>query len=673
MQQGLVGPDDKGGPLYAEDLFAVHVLFLEHAKLIADFLVYISEERVGKVEFGAEFGLRLGRVAGDAQHHSASGLNLFELVAKPAGFNGAAGGVRAGVKEQHNRLARVVGKTDGDVFVGLQGEIGYFLIQFHGSSWVTRMVNRKVQGGVGLQYFRKEGRKALRSIGMGLPLRLAMSVCGVSAGLALALPVVAQYPGQVAKSTKDAPELRSVAVLEWTGEAGKPKACRIVPVAVLDGGKLQDGGIYMARPEPLSLAGEVEYELQQNGQVTGLFDIENSGHEQGSWVGYGTWKGKPAEKPRPTAADLAKMITDEDSDRPVLHRKKHPGDSPEAANPGGSGPEAGQPAPASDPDRPVLKKKDTGDTSGSKEDTSTASTKPDADPDRPVLHKKDSADSDSANKAAEDSDRPVLKKSKKKEPEDVGRVDSVKGLTDPDRPILKRGQPTGYKLNVAPSLMGIPPDMQQAVAVSDSRTHAEHSWSFSWANPDDERKMKAAMEEVARTALGLNPPPTPAPATTPKRVSTRKNSKPAPPVAPPEPAPLLGEKFRVFELAYSSGATMVLSAYSEEQQTEPTPEQTDGLAEKKPAQRRYVTLIAQPDFYGNLLVLRKNVTDSAHLDETPRMILVDAVDALADNRGELLFELRGATQRQFALYRVMRGRAEQLFVSSGGEFGTASE
>ena len=47
----------------------------------------------------------------------------------------------------------------------------------------------------------------------------------------------------------------------------------------------------------------------------------------------------------------------------------------------------------------------------------------------------------------------------------------------------------------------------------------------------------------------------------------------------------------------------------------------------------------------------------------------DAVDAMADNRGELLFELRGATQRQFALYRVLRGQAEKLFVSGGGEFG----
>jgi hypothetical protein len=35
----------------------------------------------------------------------------------------------------------------------------------------------------------------------------------------------------------------------------------------------------------------------------------------------------------------------------------------------------------------------------------------------------------------------------------------------------------------------------------------------------------------------------------------------------------------------------------------------------------------------------------------------------------LLFELRGATQRQFALYRVLRGRAERLFVTGGGEFG----
>jgi len=45
--------------------------------------------------------------------------------------------------------------------------------------------------------------------------------------------------------------------------------------------------------------------------------------------------------------------------------------------------------------------------------------------------------------------------------------------------------------------------------------------------------------------------------------------------------------------------------------------------------------------------------------------LIDAVDAEADNRGELLFELRGAGQRQFALYRVTRGSAEQMFATVG--------
>jgi hypothetical protein len=166
--------------------------------------------------------------------------------------------------------------------------------------------------------------------------------------------------------------------------------------------------------------------------------------------------------------------------------------------------------------------------------------------------------------------------------------------------------------------------------------------------------MKSALEGIARDALGLNPPPPP-PAPAPKKAVSRKNAKPAPPVEPPPP-PLIDEQFRVFELAYGSGATLVLTAH------------TDAPL----AQQKFVTLIAQPDLYGNVLVLLKYVADGSRLDETSRMRLVDAVDALADNRGELLFELRGATQRQFALYRVLRGQAEKLFTTGGGEFGIES-
>jgi hypothetical protein len=132
-------------------------------------------------------------------------------------------------------------------------------------------------------YFRGERQVTLRGSYIFLR-RLAVLV-------ALA-PLLArcQYPGQVTKASKDAPELRAVAVLEWTGEAAHPKASRMVPVCVYDNGELQDGGIYLARPQPLALISQVEYELQENGKPVGLFDIKSAGQQQGSWVGYGAWK-----------------------------------------------------------------------------------------------------------------------------------------------------------------------------------------------------------------------------------------------------------------------------------------------------------------------------------------------------------------------------------------------
>jgi len=477
------------------------------------------------------------------------------------------------------------------------------------------------------------------------------------------LTLTAQYPGQVTKTSHDAPVLRSIAVLEWTGEPGHPKTSRMVPVLVFDasrieGDQLQDGGIYMARPQPLALSGEVEYELQQNGHPLGLFDIKNAGQEQGSWVGYGTWKPLPAPKPKPSMAEVARSLRetdDEYSDRPVLHRKHPAGETPSGTGSTGSGSPSttstpNTPAPAPDSDRPTLHKKESsGDSSSSGTSPGTTSTSsapaPAPDSDRPTLHKRDSSDTSTSNAPAPDSDRPTLKKGRTKPPEDIGHVDSLPGVTDPNRPRLIRGK-SSNNLEVLPTLMGLPPNMQQAVAVSDAKTRPEHLWTFIWANPDDEAKMKSALEAMARDALGLTPPPAP------RKPTSRKSAHPA--LAPPPPAPLLDENFRVFELAYGSGATLVLTA------------RTCGPL----TQQKFVTLIAQPDFYGNLIVLLKYVAGGAHLDDTPRMRLIDAVDALADNRGDLLFELRGATQRQFALYRILRGQAEKLFTTGLSEFGS---
>jgi hypothetical protein len=76
-----------------------------------------------------------------------------------------------------------------------------------------------------------------------------------------------------------------------------------------------------------------------------------------------------------------------------------------------------------------------------------------------------------------------------------------------------------------------------------------------------------------------------------------------------------------------------------------------------------VTIVAQPDFYGQPKVLLKEVTTDAGLDVAPRFRLVDAVDTAGDGRADLLFELRGQTFRQFAIYRIAGGTATQEFLT----------
>lgn len=505
----------------------------------------------------------------------------------------------------------------------------------------------------------------------------------VTAALWMPAGAWAQYPGQIATANKTTPELRSIAVLEWIGEEGKPARSRLVPVAVLDQGELQDGGVYLARPMPMALDNGVEYELEQNGKAIGYYDVKAAGEQMGSWMGFGQWKPLVKEAPKPPP-QLAHIDEDDSGDGgPVLHRKHHSDDS----STGGSGS-----APPPDSDRPTLHRNDTsgsssgnsgsngssngGSTSGSSGSPSTnsssdgpvlhrrdssgdsgsngtggsstgsgSSSAPAPDPDRPTLHRP-SSDDDTASGNAPDPDRPRLKRNQNSD--DEANVQPVRDAIDPDRPRLRRGVFADAE-PVLPKLIGLPPEMQQMVAVSDAQPIPEHLWSYSWANPDDEKKMQAALEAIAVKELT---PKVAEPAAAPVRTAARRKKPTAP--APP-PVTLEDEQFRVFELAYGSGATMVFSAHTEGQG----------------AQEKFITLIAQPDLYGNPLVLLKNVTDAAHLDDTPHMRLIDAVDAMADNRGELLFELRGATQRQFALYRVLRGQIQKLFVSGSLPLGGA--
>lgn len=131
LQESLVRTDDEGCALDADHFPAVHVLFLEHPKLIAHLFVYICEERIRQVELFPEFALCFGRVAGDSEDDGAGFLELFKGIAEAAGFDGAARRIRLGIKEEYDRLSGEVGEMDGLVLIVLEGEVGNFFVQFH--------------------------------------------------------------------------------------------------------------------------------------------------------------------------------------------------------------------------------------------------------------------------------------------------------------------------------------------------------------------------------------------------------------------------------------------------------------------------------------------------------------------------------------------------------------
>jgi hypothetical protein len=424
--------------------------------------------------------------------------------------------------------------------------------------------------------------------------------------LTLAAPAYAQYPGHVENAKKKAPSVRAIAVLEWTGDMGKPSASRIIPISVFDGEQYQPGGLYLAKPEPLALEPGTEYVLQDAGIARGLFDINTAQDVDGYWFGYGSWKpmAPPPRKAKPKQGrNMPQVVTD-------------------AGN-----------------DRPHFKGRDASSSSTSTDSSSTSSSAPApsnssaGDPDRPTLRRRsDSSASAPASSASSG---------------DAAAPEVPLGGADPDRPHMAHGQQT-MKDDIQPAqLTGVPTGLQQMIAVSDAGEGEAHPFVYLWNDPADSDKMKEQMEIAAANAIAATAPPA---KTTPKphtaTTAAQRHKAAAAAAAAPKPV-FTNERFKAYELTYSGGATLVF-----------TGETTD-----KAGKVKYVTVIAQPDFNGVPKVLFKSVTDDDHLDVTPRMRLVDAVDAKADNRGDLVFELRSHRDREFVIYRISGGQAEQVFTT----------
>lgn len=431
-----------------------------------------------------------------------------------------------------------------------------------------------------------------------VPAWLALAV------VVMALPAaLAQYPGQINTKKKE-PTLRSIAVVEWEGEAGKPSASRIIPIAIYDGQNYQPGGLYLARPAPLALLSGTEYILESAGRHRGFYDVDSAADVQGYWIGYGRWKPLAAPKSSETAKS-----------------KPQPGGldpgRPHYDNAGSSqAPQPAKPATKASTSAPVT--------------TAQNQQPPASVPGRPVLRHRSAAEANTGGSFLP-----------------PGPETDTASL-DPGRPVMSFGRknPTNPDFKLS-KLTGSPAKLHQMVAVSDAANRKPQSFVYSWANPADAGKMKAALEKLAVRYLAETAPKPELPAVNHRRhtIESRRRIRPKAPLQPS--IELTNEQFDAYGLSYSGGATLVFTA------------QTDGAAGKV----RYITLIAHPDFYGVPQVLFKSITSNDDLDQTPKMKLIDAVDTEGDGRGDLIFELTSRNSRQFAIYQVAGGEVQQLFTT----------
>jgi hypothetical protein len=403
---------------------------------------------------------------------------------------------------------------------------------------------------------------------------------------------------------------------------------------------------------------------------------------------------KPSATPT-VGTPAASTSTSDDSDRPTMKRRSAdttdsstpatsttsstpaPADDPDRPtmkrrDPAGSDSSTTSTAstPADDPDRPTMKRRDSDtSTSGSDASTTASTTKsgdtaPADDPDRPTMKRRDSntasttTTDSSAPASADDPDRPTLKRhtaaeAKKAAANDVGSVSGIGSLNDdPNRPNLHRGKPTSAMTEAdLPKLTGLPANLHQMIAVSDAANRDPHPFTLEWDDEAQHQAILQKMQTLARVKLaayGTTPvatPSTPAPPakkTIPASTRSRRAATPTPPQTP-----LLEEELKAYMLSYGGAATYIYSA------------NTGGTG----AALRYVTIVAQADGLGDIKPAIQSVTDAAHLDRSPKMQFVDVVDAEASNRASLLFELRGHTARQFALYRVIASHPEQIFLT----------
>jgi hypothetical protein len=500
---------------------------------------------------------------------------------------------------------------------------------------------------------------------------LAVLICGaVWSG-----PVSAQeespqiMPSEHKLPTKKDLGPRAIAILQLSS---KGKAS-LVPVAIMINGKFWDASAYKANPIPMSLESGTVYEVERDGSSQGLFTVgsalhSNSVNAQIPWLGTGAWVPAGTEKKSTvmTAAITPVGLTDTDAP-PRLTRdaaKVYP-----------------QAQPTSSPSSPQT----SGKSSGASSDEPPRLTKPasettaDASDSKPTSSGQASPQPGPAQTPAGASGPPAGTKpdNAKAGPRENVPVDDS-GADAANRPVLRRGKPSvsfadedipGYsKPGVTPSpkaasaaakTESAPEPVQLIPAVSDAHGPDPHSYAFEFLKGEEDQRhdqMIAFAKQQLASYLKAESKAETIPESHPSRglhhVAEKKT---------PEPI-LENAKMVAYDLWLTNQPVLVFTAEAH------LPPSASGAQTGPYSNLTYsIAIAAYPDIYNNLHKLYVGITDKYHLDVTPKLDLIDAVDADGDGRGELLFRETSDAGTGWVIYRATADSLWKMYDSLNPE------
>jgi hypothetical protein len=431
---------------------------------------------------------------------------------------------------------------------------------------------------------------------------------------------------------------------------------RLIPVAIMVDGKFYDATAYKASPVPLAIWGDTVYEGERTGVSQGLFTVReavktgnNTWFANGRWVPAGS---TPAKKHTDSKPRL-----DEDSGPPKLRRSEKEQSAPPTTSPSSSPSSSAPPDAKTQPDSKTPADKNPSD---AKSQPAPPSNSPGATtPPQSAQGSKPAEDEVSEKPIApadtkandEDPNRPVLVRGKietlgstQHGAPGKGGTNSAaagKGASGSAKDSTKPGNNKTAQTKTGPQL--IP-------AVSDAGGPEPRPYAYDLKS-DEEQKIRKKMLAMAGELIAARAKPAvevvPPTAKAATRIGTGRKTS-----AKPQQPTFDDVQFHAFDLWNTNEPVFILSA------TALMPRAPGSTSEAGADLTYYITLVTKQDIYGDLRKLNATVTDTRHLDETPRMELIDAVDADGDGRGELLF-------REFSdvgsVYAIYRAGADQLF------------